>query len=47
MRSENAVTFLIESEPVENALSDDESIAFFALKSIKAERGVAKEGVVG
>ena len=41
MRRENAVTFLIESEPVEDALSDDECIVLFALESVETERSVA------
>ena len=47
VRRENAVAFLIESEPVKDALSEDESIVFFAGEGVEAERSVSEEGVVG
>ena len=41
MRSEDAVTALVESEPVKDAFSDDEGIVLLAVKSVEAERSVA------
>ena len=46
VRSEDAVAFLIESEPVEDAFSDDDGIVLFALEGVKAEGSVSEEGIV-